>query len=188
METAVLLSPEEYLAQERLATYKSEYVEGEVIAMAGASKIHNHISYNLVGLLWAALRNTDFVAFHSDMKVHNVGNDSFHYPDVVIFNEAEAEFFDDERDILLNPLVIIEILSKSTREYDKSEKFEAYKRLESLQEYILVAQDRLHVEVYRRTSSTTWLYSEFFTLATSAPIATLGVTMPLASIYERVKF
>ena len=188
METAVLISPEEYLAQERLATYKSEYFEGEVIAMAGASTNHNRISYNVVGFLWNALRNTDFVAFHSDMKVRNTVTDSFLYPDVVMFNETEAEFFDEERDILLNPRAIIEILSPSTAEYDRSNKFEAYKQLESLQEYILVAQDRVHVEIYRSTSSTTWLYSEFFTLATSAPIATLGVAMPLASIYERVKF
>jgi Uma2 family endonuclease len=187
METAVLISPEEYLAQERLATYKSEYFEGEVIAMAGASTNHNRISYNIVGFLWSALRNTDFVAFHSDMKVRNTVTDSFLYPDVVIFNEEKAEFFDEERDILLNPLVIIEILSRSTAEYDRHNKFEAYKRLETLQEYILVAQDRSHVEVCSRTGETTWLSADFFALSSNLVIATIGVTMPLSNIYERVK-
>ena len=188
METAVLISPEEYLAQERLATYKSEYFEGEVIAMAGASLRHNFIAASLSKILVLALMKTEYIVMQSDMRVHNPLTGSFLYPDFVIVGEHLETLDDGEDDTLLNPLVIIEILSRSTAEYDRTTKFEAYKRLESLQEYILVAQDRVHVEIYRRTSRTTWLYSEFFALSDIAPIAAVEVIMPLSSIYERVKF
>lgn len=187
METAVLISPEEYLAQERLATYKSEYFEGEVIAMAGASLRHNFIAASLSKILVLALMKTEYIVMQSDMRVHNPLTGSFVYPDFVIVGEHLETLDDGEDDTLLNPLVIIEILSKSTAEYDRTTKFEAYKRLESLQEYILVSQDRISVEIYRRTGETTWLYTEFFALSDKAAIATLGVTMPLSSIYERVK-
>jgi Uma2 family endonuclease len=188
MQTAVLISPEEYLAQERLADYKSEYFEGEIFPMAGASLKHNLLAASIIRILIPKLMNTEFTVMQSDLRVHNPITESFMYPDIVIVGEDIEMLDDGENDTLLNPLVIIEILSPSTAEYDKTTKFEAYKRLDSLQEYILVAQDQAHVEIFTRTGANTWSAAEFTSRSDNAPVSSIQVNMPLASIYERIMF
>jgi Uma2 family endonuclease len=138
---------EEYLAIERAAQYKSEYIDGEIVAMVGASEPHNLIVTNTVGELSVQLRGRRSRVYASDMRVDVRESGLYAYPDVVAVC-GEPILPDDEQDNLRNPAVIIEVLSKSTEGYDRGIKFMKYRRIESLLEYVLVAQDKTHVEHY----------------------------------------
>src|SRR5215211_3382177 len=144
-----LLTPEEYLAVERRSEVRSEYLAGEVFAMVGASKRHNLIVSNLIRVLGNQLLDRPCNVYPSDMRVKVSRIGKYTYPDVVVACEEE-EFDDEERDTLLNPLVIIEVLSESTEAYDRGRKFEHYQYIESLTEYLLVSQEPYRVEQYVR--------------------------------------
>jgi len=154
--------------------------------MAGASLKHNLVAANLARILIPALLTTHYTVMQNDMRVHNPLTDSFMYPDIVIVGEQIEMLVDGAEDTLLNPLVVIEILSKSTAEYDKTWKFEAYKQLESLQEYVLVEQHTPNVTVYQRSDTGEWETRRYCLLTEAATIITLNVSMPLANIYERI--
>ncbi|NOQ34470.1 MAG: Uma2 family endonuclease, partial [Methylococcaceae bacterium] len=130
-------SVEEYLSLEEHATERSEYYNGEIFTMAGGTPEHNQISGNLYAELNFALKKKDFRVYISDIKLWVPQKNSFLYPDVLII-KGEPELYNNSKDILLNPVVIIEVLSDSTKDYDRNEKFAQYRSLESLQEYILV--------------------------------------------------
>ena len=145
------ITPEQYLELERQAETKSEYFAGEIFAMAGASPEHNLISGNAFGVLWSQLRDRPCTAYGSDMKVRST-QEHYAYPDVTVVC-GEAQFGGEEREVLLNPTLIVEVLSPSTEAWDRGGKFEQYRQRESLQEYLLIAQDRPHVERYARQSN-----------------------------------
>ena len=136
-----IYSPEEYLYLERKATFKSEYLRGGILAMSGASRAHNYITLDIATEINIQLRDRDCEVFSGDMRVKENQSESYFYPDVVIAC-GEPQFEDDVFDTLLNPVVIIEVLSPSTEVYDRTEKFEYYKQITTLQEYILVLQDK----------------------------------------------
>jgi Uma2 family endonuclease len=183
----IKLSPETYLKQERQAEFKSEYYNGEVYAMAGASRNHNQITSNIVVSLGRQLAKLPCSVYSSDMKVRTRTADlsKYSYPDVVLSCDEEL-FESDKGDVLLNPQIIIEVLSDSTEAYDRGLKFFHYQLISSLQEYLLVSQHYCRVEHYQRRADKQWIYSEFHTMEESVSLATLACSLTVSEIYHRV--
>ncbi len=177
-----LLSSEEYLAIEREAEHKSEYVDGGAVAMAGASYVHNLIVANVVGTLWGRMRGTPCAVMPSDLKVK--ASTKIYYPDVTVLC-GEPRFLDDQQDVLLNPSLIVEVLSESTKNFDRGEKFMRYRLIESLQDYVLVAQTETHVEHFRREKEL-WVLAETRDPDDRVAIESIGCELPLADVYDRV--
>ena len=181
-----LATPGDYLAQERTATAKSEYINGRVYAMAGASRLHNLIVGNTFAEIRAQIRGRACEAYVNDMRVKVSRTGLYTYPDIVALCE-QPRFEDDYLDTLLNPSLIIEVLSPSTESYDRGEKFAHYRRLETLTEYILIAQVTSRIEHYRRDGDT-WILTELSGLDAELSIASLGCVVQLSDIYDRVVF
>lgn len=178
-------SPEEYIALERVAEYKSEYLAGRIFAMAGASEDHNTIAANILYALRNLFQGRDCRVYMSDMRVRVAPNGLYTYPDVASVC-GSREFADDHRDTLLNPTVIFEVLSPSTEAYDRGEKFAQYWRLESLTDYVLVAQDRVRVEHFARQRDG-WFVSAASSLDEILRLESIGAELPLVAIYENVE-
>lgn len=179
-------TPEEYLARERRAECKSEYRDGEIRAMAGASVSHNRINANLVREVGNALKNRPCDVFSQDLKTRTTAT-KYAYPDVVVVC-GEPEFLDEHEDVITNPTVIFEILSPSTENFDRGDKFADYQQRDSLQEYVLVAQDRISVERFTRQAGGLWLYQRLPSREDSLTLESVGVTIPLEDIYYRLNF
>jgi Uma2 family endonuclease len=177
-------SADDYLAFERASQEKHEFVDGQVYLMTGASRRHNLIVVNLVITLGGQLRGGPCEMYASDMRLR-VGRDFF-YPDLSMVCD-EPQFADDTFDTLLNPALIIEVLSPSTEQYDRGRKFEKYRALESLREYVLVAQDRPYVERYTRQNDG-WLLTEAAGLDSALELATVEARLPLVELYDRLRF
>jgi len=178
------LSPEEYLAIERQAEHKSEYVDGVMYAMAGGSERHNLIAGNILTELNIQLRTAPCRVYPSDLKVRVPESRKFFYPDVSVVC-GETEFADDERDVILNPVLVVEVLSESTAAFDRGKKFQSYQQIESLQEYLLVAQDEYVVEHYLRQENGHWLYTKVTGLEDAILLPTLKCQLPLRVIYSK---
>ncbi len=178
------LTPEAYLAWERKAPFKNEYIKGQIITMSGASRAHNLITMNIANQFYNQLVARGCEVYAGDMRVRARPTDSYFYPDVVVVCD-EPRFEDDTFDTLLNPIVVVEVLSRTTAAYDRGEKFEHYKQLESLQEYILISQNRVCVERYLRRD-TRWIRTEFRELDNVLPLASIECEVPLRAIYRRV--
>jgi Uma2 family endonuclease len=179
-------TPAQYLALERKSPIKHEYHDGEMFAMAGASREHNLITLNLGREISAQLLDRPCEAYASEMRVLVSATGLYTYPDVVAVC-GEPRFEDSEVDTLLNPTVIIEVLSSSTEAYDRGKKFAHYRRLESLQEYVLVAQDEVHVERYTREGEK-WVLTELSRLEDHLQLASIGCEVALSAIYAKIHF
>jgi Uma2 family endonuclease len=179
-------TPEQYLALERKADFKSEFCNGFIIAMAGASREHNVIGGNLHGEIRSQLNGRPCEVYISDMRVRVSPAGLFIYPDVVAVC-GEARFLDDKGDTLLNPTMIAEVLSTSTESYDRGDKFMHYRRLESLREYVVIAQDKVLVERFTRQGEE-WLLTEFRNLDDTLRLASIDCAVPLREIYARIEF
>ena len=179
------LTPEEYLAFERKSETKSEYLGGELFGMAGASDQHNLIVANLVAEFRAQFKSRPCKVYPSDMRVKIPATGLYTYPDVSVVC-GEAEFEDDLRDTLLNPTLIVEVLSDSTEAYDRGKKFEHYRTLNSLSDYLLVAQDNLSIEHYVRQPNDKWLLTPYKDLRSAIVVASADCTLPLTEIYDKV--
>lgn len=177
------LTPEEYLAIERQAGERSEYFRGEMFSLAGASRQHNRISTNVVSLLDRQLGNRDCDVYANDMRVLVDRTGLYTYPDIAV-TCGEERFTDDHTDVLLNPLVIFEILSSSTEAYDRGRKFEHYQQIESLAEYVLVAQDALRLEHYLRQASG-WLYTDVRGVEGVLELPAIACRLRLIDVYRR---
>ena len=178
-------TPEEYLAFERKATTKHEYLNGQIVAMSGASFAHNFLTMNVANQLYNQLIGGECQVAASDMRVKVTEIDSYFYPDVVVVcGEPRAE--DDTFDTLLNPVLIVEILSPSTEVYDRGEKFEHYQQIASLKDYILISQDEVRVEHYCRHGSG-WMQSEFRELEDVLSLLSIGCELRLQDVYRRVE-
>ena len=179
------LTPEEYLAFERKATTKHEYLNGQIVAMSGASFAHNFLTMNTANQLYNQLIGGECQVATSDMRVKVTQIDSYFYPDVVVVcGEPRAE--DDTFDTLLNPTVVVEVLSPSTETYDRGEKFEHYQQIASLKEYVLISQDKIRVEHYHR-QETGWMQTEFQGLEEVLPLLSIGCELRLQDVYRRVE-
>jgi Uma2 family endonuclease len=181
------ISPAEYLAFERKAETRSEYYRGEIFAMAGASKEHNLVNFNLAGEIHAALKGQSCQGFANELRVKVDRTGLYTYPDVIIVCE-EPQFEDEELDTLLNPQVIIEVLSDSTEAYDRGKKFSHYRQLTSLKEYVLVSQHEPLVERYSRDIDGNWKIEDIRGLEAELTLDSVPVTVKLAEIYARVEF
>ena len=179
------LTPEEYLAFERKATTKHEYLNGQIVAMSGASFAHNFLTMNTANQLYNQLIGGECQVATSDMRVKVTQIDSYFYPDVVVVcGESRAE--DDTFDTLLNPTVVVEVLSPSTETYDRGEKFEHYQQIASLKEYVLISQDKIRVEHYHR-QETGWMQTEFRGLEDVLSLLSIGCELRLQDVYRRVE-
>jgi Uma2 family endonuclease len=186
-QTKSFLTPEEYLEHERRADHKSEYFHGEMFAMAGGSRRHALIITNLVRELSQKLKDRPCEVYSSDLRLRVAPTGLYTYPDVMVVC-GEPEFADDQKDTLLNPIVIVEVLSESTRDYDRGQKFQHYRALPSLVEYLTVAQDEPHIEHYVRQPENRWLLAEFSGLAQSISLQSIGCILPLAEVYEKIEW
>lgn len=187
MDTAAkLLTPEEYLAFERKSKTKHEYFAGRLVEMAaGATRAHNLIVSNVIFVFMRQLRGRSGEVYPSEIRVKVPATGLYTYPDVTVV-ATEARLEDPERDILLNPTIIVEVLSDSTENYDRGEKFHSYRTIESLQEYVMIAQDSYHIEHYVRQPNGQWLLSEATTLAETIHLPTIACDLPLADVYDKV--
>ncbi len=181
-----LYTEEQYLALERSATYKSEYLNGQILAMAGASLEHNTITTNLVRVIGNQFVRRSCQVFSSDMRVKVIATGLYSYPDVVAVC-GEMHFDDAQRDTLANPDVIVEVLSPSTEAYDRGEKFAHYRRLSSLTEYVLIAQDKVRVERYLRQAAG-WVLTEMSDLDSRLTLVSIDCDVPLRDLYDKVQF
>ena len=181
------LSPQQYLAYERMAEFKSQYFQGEMFAMAGESREHNLIVANIVRELGNSLKHRPCEVYPSDMRVKVTTSGLYTYPDATVVC-SEAKFEDDQFDTLINPTVLFEVLSDSTESFDRGGKFRLYREIDSLKEYVMVSQDRASVECYLRQSDDRWLLKETQSLEESVTIESLEVTVPLAELYRNIRF
>ncbi|RME45062.1 MAG: Uma2 family endonuclease [Chloroflexi bacterium] len=176
---------DEYFALEETAEYRSEYYQGEIFALAGGSANHNRIAGNVFVALSNALRAKPCEAFVSDLRlwVKQVG--LYTYPDVMVVCGG-LEFAHERTDTITNPTVIFEVLSPSTENYDRGKKFEFYRTLETLKEYVLIDQERIHVEHYRLLEEGRWLLTVFDDEAGTLTLESIGIEIPVSDMYERV--
>ena len=180
------LTPGEYLTWERKQPFKNEYHNGYIIAMSGASRAHNLITMNIANQFYTQLVAQGCEIYPGDMRVQIRQPTSYFYPDIVVVC-GEPRFEDDTFDTLLNPVLIVEVLSPSTAAFDRGEKFEHYKQLDSLQEYMLISQNRVHVERYLRRD-TQWISTEFRKIDAVIHLLSNRCKLAMRDIYTLVKF
>ena len=178
-------SIEEYLEMENASIEKHEYYKGEIFAMSGAKVPHNTISKNLLGTLFAKLKGKKCQPYGSDVRIHIESNTLFTYPDISIICGDIITLNNDDYNVL-NPTVIIEILSKSTRNYDRGEKFKLYRDITTLKEYILVDSESIHIEVFRLNETHHWELEEYSTITDHLSIKAIEETVSISEIYEGV--
>lgn len=179
------LTPQEYLAIERAAEFKSEYFRGEMFAMSGASRGHNLITLNIAAGLVQQMRGRPCEVYSSDMRVKVSATGLYTYPGVVVVC-GEPRFEDTHVDTLLNPTLIVEVLSASTAAYDRGQKFAHYRGIESLTEYVLVAQDERRVEHFAKQSDRQWLQTVVESPEAEIELASIQCALRLREIYDRV--
>ena len=180
------LTPEEYLALERTAECKSEYFAGEIFAMAGASERHVSIVANTMYLLVGQLKGRTCKAYANDMRLKVSPTGLYTYPDIIVVCGAPM-FADDQKDTLLNPTVLIEVLSESTEAYDRGKKFDHYRTLASVSDYLLISQDQRKIEHFVRQSDHRWLFSAHVDLEDVVEIASIACTLPVRDVYDKVE-
>ncbi len=182
---APYITPEEYLERERHAETKSEYLRGEVFAMAGGSSNHALLTVNLASELRQQLRKRPCRVFSSDLRLCVNESGLYTYPDVMVIC-GDLAFPDNRQDTVTNPLLIVEVLSDSTKNYDRGQKFQYYRSLPSLMEYLTVAQDEVHVEQYARQTSGQWLLTEYSDPGATVNLPSLQIELRTSDIYEKI--
>ena len=179
------ISIEEYFAQEETAELRSEYYCGDVFAMAGGTPNHNRITVNLASLLNSQFRGRPCEAFSSDLRVQVARDVHYTYPDVAVVC-GELILAEGRTDTITNPVVIMEVLSESTRDYDRGSKFTAYRSIETLTDYILIDQDTIHIEYFSKELDGAWRLREFFNSEEVVEITSIEATLLVKVVYERV--
>jgi Uma2 family endonuclease len=187
VHTKPYLSRAEYLALERVAERKSEYLDGEMIGMTGASRRHSLITLNVGAELNRQLEDRPCEVHVNDLRVLVAASSLYTYPDVIVVC-GEPELTDSYRDTLTNPTVLIEVLSPSTEAYDRGAKFGHYRTLGSLREYLLISQDRPRVEQYIRQENGNWLFTEKAEVAATVILPSIECQLALKRIYQKVRF
>jgi Uma2 family endonuclease len=181
------LTEAEYLALERAAEFKSEFYNGEMFAMAGASREHNRIKENLIGELFGRLKGGPCRTYSSDQRLKVSRTGLYTYPDIVIVC-GQAEYDANDRDTLLNPTVVIEVLSPSTEQYDRVTKLRQYKQLPSLREYVLVSQKEPAVDSFVRKPDGKWEWVDAQGLSGELVLQSVPARIPLTDVYAGVEF
>lgn len=182
-----IYTAEEYLELELAAETRSEYRNGEIIPMTGGTPNHNDISGNLYILLKSALKGKDYRIFYADQRLRIPAVNLYTYPDVVVVPKP-LELQTGRRDTVVNPCFIAEVLSKSTQNYDRSEKFAAYRTIPTFQEYLLIDQHRVHVEHHVKTAVNQWLFSEYDDPNVVLSFSAFEYQIQIADLYENIDF
>lgn len=177
---------QEYLKMENAAIEKHEYYKGEIFAMSGPKVPHNIIAGNLFGILFNRLKGKSCKPLNSDQRIHIPSNTLFTYPDISIICGEIITLNNDDWNVL-NPTVIIEILSPSTKNYDRGEKFQLYRAIPTLKEYILVDSESIHVEVFRLNETNHWELEEYNSVSESVSVKAIGEILLLSEVYDSVK-
>lgn len=185
--TQTQYTPQQYWDLEQQAAARSEYRNGEIIEMAGASANHNRIAGEFYRRIPTEMGKQTYDSFIGDMKLSVPAMSLYTYPDVVVV-QGEPVYHQDRTDIIENPHLILEVLSKSTRQYDQTDKFDAYRTLDSLQEYIMADQCSFWVKQFSRTRDNQWLLTEITGADAILQLTSIDVKMSLAELYRRVKF
>jgi Uma2 family endonuclease len=180
-------TPAEYLAMEEVAEYKSEYYNGEIFAMSGGTTDHSLIAVNLTTALSQRLEPTPCRVFNSDMRLYIERSGLYTYPDGMVIC-GKIELVKGRNDTVTNPLLIVEVLSESTRDYDRGARFNFYKQIPTLQEYVVVESERPHVECYRRTAGDQWLVEMVDDLDATVRLESIACDIPLRQIYSKVSW
>ncbi len=178
-------SPAEYLLMERVSPVKHEYFNGEIFQMAGTSEEHSAISMNIAASLHLQFRGRPCKSYQSDLRVYIPATGLYTYPDVVAVC-GEPRMADEHLDSLLNPVLIVEVLSPSTQDYDKGAKFEHYRTIESLQEYLLVWQDKKRVTRYTKANDGSWVLTDFIGGNAVIELTSVECTLSIDDIYDKV--
>ncbi|MBD2487054.1 Uma2 family endonuclease [Aulosira sp. FACHB-615] len=178
---------QEYLNLEDKADFKSEYIDGRIIPMAGGTVNHNRISGNFYAILNFAFRQQDYEVFNSDMRLWIAKQRIYTYPDISIV-VGKIEFLENRTDTITNPKLIVEVLSKSTESYDKEGKFKAYRTIPSFEEYLLVEQDRIFVEHFYKTANKRWSLQEYDAEDELINLVTVPLEIKLQDLYNKVEF
>jgi Uma2 family endonuclease len=174
-----------YLEIERKAERKSEYWNGEVVEMLGASELHNLVATNTASLAGSQLRKKNCRVYQSDMRVQVAANSMYAYPDIVIVF-GKPQCLDEHQDTLLNPKVIVEVLSPSTEAFDRGRKFQHYRHIESLEQYLLLSQDRMQAALYSRQPGGQWLVTFASQPWEVLDLSSVGCTLSPGECYEKV--
>ncbi|MEH1873380.1 Uma2 family endonuclease [Nostoc sp.] len=180
-------TPEEYLELEEAAEYKSEYIDGQIITMAGGTINHNRIGGNFYAVLNFAFRQQEYEVFNSDMRLWIHQKRIYTYPDVTVI-AGEPEFFNNRTDIITNPQIIVEVLSKSTKNYDSEDKFQAYRTISTFQEYLLIDQTRIHIDQFSKTGKKQWTLREYDDEDEAIALVTVPFEISLQDLYNKVNF
>jgi Uma2 family endonuclease len=181
------VTAEEYLERELDAEYKSEYFDGEIFAIARPSPRHTLIVSNIVVEFGQQLKRKPCRVYPNELRLRVTPTGLYTYPDVMVIC-GDVQFTADQKGTVLNPVVIVEVLSKSTQDYDRGQKFEHYRTLPSLVDYLTVAQDRPHIEHWSRQSEDRWLLTEFAHLGQSIQLPSIDCTLSLADVYDKIDF
>ena len=187
MPVTIATSPQDYLAFERISKEKHEYFQGKVVAMAGASLIHNRLVANILREVGAAISGRSCEVLPSDLRVSIPSRESYMYPDAVIVC-GQPEMEDDKFDTLKNPVVIFEILSPSTEDHDRGRKFFFYRQIPSFKEYILVDSTKALVEVSRQQENGAWKFETIADPNGQLFISSIGISIPIVEVYRNVSF
>ena len=180
-------TPDEYRELEENAEFRNEYRDGEIVQMSGGSINHSRIIRNLSRVLGNLLEGQPYELFHNDLRLWIPRYRRGTYPDVMVI-EGEPVFTEGRSDEILNPMLIVEVLSKSTNNFDKEDKFRFYRSIPELREYVLVSQYEFLVERYIKTDSNEWLFREYEGETATVSFASVGVQMSMSEIYVKVVF
>lgn len=186
-QPAKRLTPEEYLEIERAAEIRHQFLNGEMFAMSGGTPQHSLIKMNIGGELRSQLKGRPCTAFDSDLRVRTSPTGLYTYPDISVVCD-ELQFADGRRDTITNPVLLIEVLSDSTEAFDRGQKFEYYRQIPSLREYVLVSQKSPSIERYVRNADETWTLTPIIGLASTIHLTSIDVTLSFAEVYDRVTF
>jgi Uma2 family endonuclease len=178
---------EQYLEMERASEEKHEYLNGEIYLMAGGTGNHNAINMNTGGSLVTQLRKTPCITYSSDQRVHITATGLYTYPDITVVCDPPL-WRDNRRDTLLNPTLIVEVLSPSTENYDRTKKFRHYRTLASLKEYVLISQDEPRIERYLRQPNDEWLFTEIIGLDMVLELPSIQCSLALTDVYDKINF
>jgi Uma2 family endonuclease len=181
------LPPEEYLAREETVTHKSEYYQGEIFAMAGNTIDHNRIVRNLTEQLNRSFQNKNCEAFNEHVRLCADTMQFFAYPDILVVC-GKIQFYENRRDTLLNPILIVEVLSDSTENYDRGQKFKFYRSIPTLREYLLIDQYKIRLEQFSLGPQGKWMLSDYDGAEAVLNCTSIDFQIPLNEIYHRVEF
>lgn len=186
-ELKKIYTPEEYLELEVNSKERHEYINEEIVLMAGGTPNHNQIALNLSGTLNFALKRQPYRVFVNDQRLLIPEKRIYTYPDVMVV-QGELQLQEGRKDTITNPLIIAEVLSTSTRSYDKDAKFAAYRTITSFQEYLLIDQYTMHIEQYYKTDSKHWTFTEYDEANEAVSLSSIPFQITLADIYDKVEF